>query len=169
MSSQGKWLIWAASLCSAPLICRAQDLPQQWSESQIIARFLSLSPQARELRARVALTESEARIRTVYPNPSVAYSLEGAGYNAFFEGTQTLPVSGRLRYLRDASAATVYAAEANRDAALWSLRSDLRLAFYRMVASQERFEILSAATSEVEQLIGILRRREEEGEGSTAR
>src|SRR2546422_2255692 len=35
------------------------------------------SPHARELRARVALAEAEARARTVYPNPSVAYSREG--------------------------------------------------------------------------------------------
>jgi len=37
----------------------------------------------------------------------VAYSREGAGYNEFFEATQTLPVNGRIRYLRDAGAAAV--------------------------------------------------------------
>jgi cobalt-zinc-cadmium efflux system outer membrane protein len=77
-----------------------------------------------------------------------------------------LPISGRIRYLREAGAATVAVAEANRDATLWSLRSDVRVAFYRMVASQERLGVLSTGTREVEQLIRILRQREEEGEGS---
>jgi cobalt-zinc-cadmium efflux system outer membrane protein len=146
--------------------CLARDSPDQWTESQLIERFLAQSPQALEHRARVALAEANMRTRLVYPNPSVAYSREGAGYNAFFEVSQVLPLSGRMRYLRGASAAEVSAAEASRDASLWSLRSDLRLAFYRMLASQERVALLSTATTEVEQLIGILRKREAEGEGS---
>ena len=51
-----------------------------------------------ELRARVSVAEAEARARAVYPNPSVAYSREGAGYNAFIEVSQTLPLTGRTRY-----------------------------------------------------------------------
>jgi outer membrane protein, heavy metal efflux system len=167
MSSHARWLVWAMTLCCARPTCRAQDAPQKWSESQVIERFLALSPQARELRARVALTEAEARTRTVYSNPSVAYSREGAGYiNEYFEATQSLPLSGRIRYLREAGRAAVSVAESNREAALWSLRSDLRVAFYRMIASQERLRILSTGAREVERLIRILHQREEEGEGS---
>src|SRR5205823_6418953 len=77
-----------------------------------------------------------------------------------------LPLNGRIRYLREAGTAAVSAAEANREAALWSLRSDLRVSFYRMAGAQERLRILSAGTREVEQLIRILRQREDEGEGS---
>jgi outer membrane protein TolC len=166
MSSHARCFVWTAILCCACLICRAQDAPQEWSESQVVARFVAMNPQARELRARVAVIEAEARARTVYPNPSIAYSREGAGYNEFFEGSQTLPLNGRIRYLRDAGTAAVAAADASREAALWSLRSDLRLAFYRMVASQERLRLLSNSSGEVEQLIHILRQREGEGEGS---
>jgi len=93
-------------------------------------------------------------------------SREGAGYNGFFEASQALPLNGRIGYLRQAGAATVSAADANREAALWSLRSDLRLAFYRLVASQERLRILLTGTREVEHLVGILRQREDAGEGS---
>ena len=81
-------------------VCFGQD-QREWSESQIVERFLMLSPQAQELRAHVALTEAEGKTRTAYPNPSVSYSREGAGYNEFFEASQTLPVNGRVRYLRD--------------------------------------------------------------------
>src|SRR5437867_1189452 len=166
MSSHIRWLVWTTILCCARQTCRAQDAPQAWSESQVVEGFLALSPHLRELRARIAVIEAEARARTVYPNPSVAYAREGAGYNEFFEATQTLPVNGRIRYLREAGAAAVSVAEAAREAALWSLRTDLRLAFYRMLASQERLRLLSTAGSEVEQLIRILRQREDEGEGS---
>src|SRR5262245_42120212 len=126
-------------------ICRAQESPREWSESEVVERFLAQSPQARELRARIALAQAEARTRIVYPNPTVAYSRESAGYNEFFEAAQTLPLSGRIGYLREAGAAAVSTAEANRDAMLWSLRSDLRIAFYRLVASQERLRVLSSA------------------------
>src|SRR6266568_2611681 len=165
MSFQSRWLAGTAVLCCIPVPCNAQDAVE-WSESQIVERFLSLSPQARELRARVSLAEAEARIRTVYPNPSLAYSREGAGYNQFIEASQTLPLAGRIGYLREAGAAAVSVAEANREAALWSLRGDLRQAFFRMAASQERVRLLSDGAREVEQLMGVLRRREDEGEGS---
>ena len=165
MSSRPRWVIWIAVVYFGSAICSAQD-QREWSESQIVERFLTLSPQAQELRARLTLTQAEANTRTVYPNPSVSYSREGAGYNEFFEASQTLPLNGRVRYLRDAGSAAVSVADANREAVLWSLRSDLRLAFYRMVAAQERVRLLSASAGEVEQLIGLLRRREEEGEGS---
>ncbi len=165
MSSRQRWVLWIAATCAGSVICCAQE-QREWSEAQIVERFLMLSPQAQELRARISLAEAEAKTRTVYPNPSFSYAREGAGYNEFFEASQTLPLNGRLSYLRSAGAASVSVAEANREAVLWSLRSDLRHAFYRMVAAQERVRLLSARVNEVEQLIGILRQRELEGEGS---
>jgi len=112
------------------------------------------------------LALAEARTRSVYPNPSVAYSRESAGYNEFFEASQTLPLNGRVRYLREAGSAAVSVADANREAVLWSLRGDLRLTFYQMVAAQERVRLISSSASDVDQLIRILRQREDEGEGS---
>jgi cobalt-zinc-cadmium efflux system outer membrane protein len=115
----------------------------------------------------IQVTEAEARTRTVYANPSVSFSWEGAGYSAYFvEGSQSLPISGRLGYLRQAVGAAVAAADLSREGQLWSLRSDLRIAFFRMVAAQERVNALSSRIGEVEGLVRILRRREEEGEGS---
>ena len=158
----GHWL----ALCSVCGLCRGQEPASSWSESQIVERFLTQSPQARELRARVALTEAEARVRTTYPNPAFSYSREGAGYNAFFEVSQVLPLGGRVGYLRQAADAAVTVADSNREAMLWSLRSDLRIAFFRMVAAQRRATLVSARISEIEELVRILRRREDEGEGS---
>ncbi len=165
MLFQTRWFVCLALVCWGSAACQAQDV-KEWSESQIIERFLALSPQAQELRARVAVTAAEGKARLVYPNPTISYSREGAGYNEFFEASQTLPLNGRIRYLRDAASAAVSVAEANREAVLWSLRTDLRRAFYGMVAAQERVRLLSAGAAEVEQLIRVLRQREQEGEGS---
>jgi cobalt-zinc-cadmium efflux system outer membrane protein len=166
MSLHAKWFVWAAVLCSAPPVATAQRPPEAWTEAQVVERFLAESLQSKELRARVAMVEAESRTRTVFPNPALSYSREGAGYNQFVEASQTLPLSGRVRYLRDAGKTAVAAAEADREAALWWLRSDLRAAFYRMLAAQERVRALSSAAGEVDRLTGILRRREDQGEGS---
>jgi cobalt-zinc-cadmium efflux system outer membrane protein len=139
---------------------------QEWSESQILEQFQSLSPHVREARARVAVVEADARTRSVLPNPSASYSREGAGYAEFFQASGTLPISKHLRYLRDVGTAAVAVAGEDREAILWSFRSDLRVSFYRMVAAQERVQLLTGAITEVEQLIRVLRQREEEGEGS---
>ena len=162
MFSQRKWLALGALLCTPAPLLRAQE----WSEKDVVANFESMSPQARELRARVAVVKADARTRTVYLNPSFNYLTEGAGYMSFFEGSQTLPISGRIRYLREAGDATVAAADAEREVTMWSLRSDLRIAFYRAVTEQERIRLISTSIGEVERLIGMLRKREDEGEGS---
>jgi hypothetical protein len=54
---------------------------QEWSEAQVIDRFLQQSPQTRELRARIAVTQAEARGRSLYPNPTFNYSREEAGFS----------------------------------------------------------------------------------------
>lgn len=165
MSSHWKWAMWITAACASAALSAAQD-QHEWSESRIVERFLTLSPQAQELRARVSLTEAEANTRTVYPNPSVSYTRESVGFNEFFEASQTLPLNRHVRYLREAGGASIAVASSSREAVLWSLRSDLRQAFYRMVAAQERMRLLAAGLNEVGQLAVILRQREREGEGS---
>src|ERR1051325_1657659 len=165
MLFRAKWVFWIVISAISWGVCWGQD-QREWSEQQIVERFLTLSPQAQELRARVALADAEAKTRIVHPNPSVSYSREGAGFNEFFEASQMLPLNGRVRYLREAGSAAVSVADTNREAVLWSLRSDLRLTFYQMVAAQERIRLISASASDVDQLIRVLRQREAEGEGS---
>ncbi len=156
--------IWIAIFWTA---CAAAQPPStEWTEAQVLDRFQKSSPQARELQSRVALAQADARSHAVYDNPSVSYSREGAGYNEFFEASQTLPLNGRIRLLRDAGAAAVSSAQADSDAVLWSLRSDLRAAFYRMVAAQERERAVTTGIREIEQLLTVLGQREQEGEGS---
>jgi cobalt-zinc-cadmium efflux system outer membrane protein len=145
-----------ASLCSA----------QEWTEASVVQRFLEQSPYSREVRARSAIAEAEARGRTVYANPSFNYSREGAGLTEFFQAEQSIPISGRLSLLRQAGASSVRATEAEGAFDLWQARSGVRLAFYQLIASQEREKVYAAAISEIDGVIRILRDREREGEGS---
>ena len=139
---------------------------QEWTEAAVVARFLDQSPLAREARARLAIAGAEARGWTLYTNPSVNYSREGAGRTEFFQAEQTLPLTGRLRLLRQAGAAMVRATEADGAFSLWQARSSLRQAFYRVLAAQLRESIYAAGLKDIESVIRVLAGREREGEGS---
>ena len=139
---------------------------QEWTEASVIGKFLDQSPQAREARAKTAVAEAEARGRTLYLNPSASYSRESAGFTEFFQGEQTLPLSGRLKYLKQAGASSVRATESEGAFTLWQARATLRRAFYRVLASQERVLLYAAGAKDMDNVIGVLRDREREGEGS---
>ncbi|MEX2262715.1 MAG: TolC family protein [Bryobacteraceae bacterium] len=143
-------------------VCTAQE----WTEAAVVQRFLDQSPQAREARARVAIAEAETRDRSLYINPSVNYSREGAGRTEFFLAEQILPVTGRLRLLRQAGGAQVRATEAEGAFSLWQARSTLRQAFYRVLAAQYSETVYAAGLKDIENVIRVLAAREREGEGS---
>lgn len=139
---------------------------QEWTESAVIERFLEQSPYAREARARVAIARAEARARTFYPNPSLLYSRESAGLTEFFQAEQTVPISGRLKLLKEAGASSVLATEADSAFSLWQARTSLRQAFFRLLASQNREAVYSTSQKDIEDVIRVLRERELQGEGS---
>lgn len=139
---------------------------QEWTEAAVIETFLQQTPYAREARARIAIAQAEARGRTFYHNPTLLYAREGAGLTEFFQAEQTLPVSGRLRLLREAGASSVHAAEADAAFSLWQARTGLRQAFYRLLASQMREAVYSTNLKDIDDVIRVLREREIQGEGS---
>jgi len=139
---------------------------QEWTEAAAVTKFLDQSPLAREVRAGVAIAEAETRGWTLYANPSVNYSREGAGRTEFFQAEQSLPLTGRLKLLRQAGAAMVRAAEADGAFSLWQARSRLRQVFYRVLAAQQRESIHAAGLKDIESVIRVLADREREGEGS---
>lgn len=146
----------------APLPCVAQE----WTEASVVQKFLEQSPHARETRARVAVAEAEARGRTLYTNPTVNYSRESAGYTEFFQAEQTLPITGRLKFLKQAGASSVRATEADGAFSLWQARTSLRRAFFRVLVTQQRESLYSSSAKEIESVIKVLRDREREGEGT---
>ena len=145
-----------------PFFGQAQD----WTEQRVIERFLDQSPYVREARARSEAVRAESAGRTLLPNPSAVLSREGAGYAGFYQIEQRLPITGRRGLLKQAGVAAVGATEAESAALLWSLRSDVRLAFYRLLTSQRREAAIGDGLRDLEEVIRVLRTREQEGEGS---
>jgi outer membrane protein, heavy metal efflux system len=139
---------------------------QEWTETSVIEKFLEQTPYAREARARTAIAQAEARSRTLYANPSVNYTREGAGLTEFFQAEQAIPISGRLKLLRQAGDSYVRATTAEGAFDLWQARANLRLAFYRTLTGQERAAVYGAAVKDIEDVIRVLREREREGEGA---
>ena len=151
----------AAAGLLTPSVAAAQDR----TERDVVELIVRDGPQARSILAESEVTRHEQRARLAYPNPSVSYSREGAGFTEFLQVEQSLPIFGRSALSRAGAAATA-AAEAERDARLWLLRSDAATTVARVVAEQARLESARAHVREVERLIEILRIREREGEGS---
>jgi cobalt-zinc-cadmium efflux system outer membrane protein len=145
-----------------PFFVEAQD----WTEQRVIERFLDQSPYAREARARSEAVRAESAGRVLLPNPSAVVTREGAGYAAFYQIEQQLPITGRRGFLKQAGVAAVGAAEAESAALLWSMRSNVRLAFYRLLAGQRLETAIGDGLRDLEEVIRVLRTREQEGEGS---
>jgi cobalt-zinc-cadmium efflux system outer membrane protein len=150
----------------SPLILAVTCTAQTWTEAHVLELFAQQSPQAVAARSQIAVTRADAKARGLYNNPSFTYSREGAGFTEFFQAEQTLPLSGRIGLLRQAVAPATGEAEADADALIWQLRAEVRLAFHRLLALQDREGVLSATARDLEEVIRVLTTREKEGEGS---
>ncbi len=146
--------------------CRGLEAAGEWTEQKVVDTFQGQSPFAREARARVAAAQAEARGRTLYANPNVSYTREGAGFTEFYQAEQAIALNGRLRLLRQAGDSYVRATEAEGAFDLWQARTNLRLAFYDLLAGQQRAAVYDAALAEIESILRVLHDREREGEGS---
>ena len=163
MPTRAQVCTWIAAVgLLAPSVAAGQDR----TEREIVELIVRDGPQARAIRAEADVTHREQLARLSYPNPSVTYSREGAGFTEFFQAEQSLSLFGARDALSRAGVAATAAAEAERDLRLWLLRSDAAAAVAHVVAEQERLESVRAHMREVERLIEILRTREREGEGS---
>jgi outer membrane protein, heavy metal efflux system len=145
-----------------PSLVMAQDR----TEREVVELIVRDGPQAQAIRAETDVARREQLARLAYPNPAVTYSRESAGFTEFLQVEQALPIFGSRGALSRAGDAATAAAEAERDARLWLLRSEAAAAVARLVAEQARLESTEAHTREVERLLDILRTREREGEGS---
>ena len=163
MPTRAQVCAWIAAVgLLAPSVAAGQGR----TEREVVDLIVRDGPQGRAIRAELEVTRREQLARLAYPNPSVTYSREGAGFTEFFQAEQSLPLFGARAALSRAGIASTAAAEAERDVRLWLLRSDAATAVARVVAEQARLESARAQVGEVERLIEILRTREREGEGS---
>ena len=160
-----RWPVLAAGFCG---LVAAGASAQTLTEEQALARMRMEHPQIRVLQFTVRELEAAARERSLLTNPTMSYTREDAGVSVddFLLVTQELPVRGRLGLLGEAAEQEVTAAEARADADLLAFETRLRLAFANLLLAQERAQILEAALSELNRLVGVLRAREQQGEGS---
>jgi cobalt-zinc-cadmium efflux system outer membrane protein len=163
MSTRAQICTWIAAVgLLAPSTAAGQDR----TEREVVELIVRDGPQAQAIRAEIEVTRRDQLARLAYPNPAVTYSREGAGFTEFFQAEQSLPVFGARDVLSRAGVAASAAAEAERDARLWFLRSGAAAAVARVVAEQARVDSARGQTLEIERLVEILRTREREGEGS---
>jgi cobalt-zinc-cadmium efflux system outer membrane protein len=152
----------AAYLACSPLGSQAQGRTEQ----DIVDLIGRESPQAKAIRAIAETSVAEQAARLTFPNPSVSYAREGAGFAEFYQVDQALPAFGFRSALQRVGVAAREAAEAERDARLWQLRADAQIALARWRAASERLESARSVERLVEQLVAVLATREREGEGS---
>jgi len=164
MSSQTRL---SAALAAGIFLVLFEADAQVITEQDAIKTLLSQGPQTRELRSSVAVVEAETRGWSLWPNPEANYSREGAGVAHFWQAEQPLPVSGRRGYLRKAGSAAVAAARSQSGFALWQLVSNVRAAFYDVLASQGREAAIRSNLDRLQEIARILSEREKQGEGST--
>ncbi len=158
----------AALAVSIFLLSSTRVIAQELTEQEALRRLAEESPRARALRARVGVVQAETRSWSLPTNPTIGYTREDAGgtKDDFLLVQQSLPVTGRLSLLRRAGEAAVNATQAESNYALLQLRSDLRLAFYDLLLAQEREAVLRKGVAELQEVVRIMREREQEGEGS---
>ncbi len=163
MSNRAPLCAWvAACVLAVPSMGAAQERAAR----DVVETIVREGPRAAAIRAEVEVVRREQRARTVFPNPALAFSREGAGFTEFFQIEQLLPVFGVRGALTRAGVAATAAAEADRDARLWDLRVEATGLITRLLWAQSRVDASSADVAAVQRLVDVLRVREREGEGS---
>ena len=152
----------AACALALPALVAAQPA----RPGDLVELIVREGPRAVAIRAEFDIVQREQASRTVWPNPSIAYSREGAGFTEFLQAEQVLPIFGIRSALSRAGVAAVAAAEAERDARLWALRAEAAGVVARLAAAHATVDAAQAAAGRIEDLTAVLRVRETEGEGS---
>lgn len=153
----------------APAQAGAMSAAQRLTESDAIARFLASDPRIRALNARVEEVRASHAERALWPNPVVTFTRESAASSeeSFLLARQELPVPGRMRQLRAAGRAAVEAARADARSRTALLLADLREAYAALQLAQEAEGVLREGLGTLQELVRLLRAREEGGEGSS--
>ena len=138
---------------------------QERTEQEIVELIVRDGPRARAIRAAADVVIAEQAARIVFPNPAASYSREGAGFTEFVQMEQPFPAFGLRKALERAGVAARQAAEAERDARLWQLRSEGLDALARLRASSERVQSAPVVVAH-RGTHRVLNTREKEGEGS---
>ena len=157
--------------CSAQSAGQAAQKPPTFrlTEREAVARFSSSDPRIRALNARIDEIRATQAERTLWPNPSATFSRESVlgAHDTFLLARQELPISGRRGRLQTAGRLAVDAAQAEAQFERVQLQAEVREAYAALLLAQQQEATLQASIDSLQDLISVLRVREEGGEGST--
>ena len=138
------------------------------TESDAIARLSTDSPRVRAIRSGIELARADVVAASRWPNPRLYVGREAvAGVSETITSVlQPLPITGQRRFEIQAADALVDATTFRADDAMRRARADLRLAYADLVAAQTRERELTAARDRLQELAGILSKREREGDAA---
>jgi len=161
-------LIARALLASALLPASVGAQTLSLTEAQALAELTPDNPRVRPIHTPIEVARADVQAAGRWPNPRVTYNRESvAGVTEHITTIgQVLPITGRRPMEVDAASATVDAAASRATDQLRRLRADLRLAFAELVGAQQRERELMAVRDRLQDLAGVLARREAAGEAA---
>ena len=159
-------------LLTGGAVTSAQQPPSQvlrLTEAEALERMMSSDPRMRGLGARIDEVRAVQAERLLWPNPVVTYSREHVANtdDVFVVARQELPITGRMSRIETAGRFAVDAAEADIRFQRVRLQAELRQVFTTLLLAQEREAVLLDGIKALQDLIAMLRAREDAGEGSS--
>jgi cobalt-zinc-cadmium efflux system outer membrane protein len=156
----------ALALVLLPASGGAQTL--SLTEEQALAELTPEHPRVRAINAPIDVARADVLAAGRWPNPRVTYDRESvAGITEHLTMVgQVLPITGRRPLEVSAAAALVDAASGRAGDQVRRLRADLRLAFADLVAAQRREGELAAIRERLQDLAGLLAKRESAGDAA---
>ena len=153
-------------LLVAPTSSSAQTI--SLTEAQALEQLAPDNPRVRAINAPVDVARADVLAARRWPNPRFTFDRESVGgvtEDLTMVG-QVLPVTGRRTFEVSAASALVDAASGLASQQVRRLRTDLRLAFADLVAAQQHERELTVVLARLQELAGVLARREAAGEAA---
>ena len=138
------------------------------TESDALDLFLEESPQAQQVPVIERSVNAASRVEAPVANPEIGYLIEDAAgvRDEFLTYQQRLPITGRRGLIRDSADSAGSAARLAAERDLWAAASELREAFYEVLYQEDVFDRRRRGAEHLQDVVEILAKREDEGEGS---
>jgi len=162
------FFVCVAALTAVVLPGNARAQTVALTEGEALAQLGTESPRVQAARASIDIARADVLAAARWPNPRATFNRESVAGVAenMVTVAQPLPVTGRRRLEVSAATARVEAISLRADDAIRRLRADLRLAFTDVWTAQERERELAASRDRLNDLAGVLGKREEAGEAA---
>ena len=160
--------LFVGALLAAALLPVSAGAQSSLTEAQALAQLTPDNPRVRAINAPTELARADVRAAGRWPNPRGTYNRESvAGVTEHITTVgQVLPITGRRPLEVSAATAMVDVASGRAADQLRRLRTDLRLAFAALVAAQDRERELTATRDRLQELAGVLGKREAAGDAA---